>query len=166
MKTTYFFNLLISVLIYSCSSPVNTEITIDSKNYEELGKACFLLGEWQNVSSEGVLTEMWEKQNDSSYSGRSFFIAGKDTSFSERILLQQKGKQLFYIPAVKNQNNGQPVEFLLSEASPTYASFVNPQHDFPSKITYTLVTKDSLVAEISGNVNGKLNTQQFQYKRF
>lgn len=165
MKKAITYVLLATVLLGACTSPVTNESIVGTKTYDELGKAYFMIGEWENASEEGTFTEAWEKQNDSVYSGRSYFITGKDTSFSESISLEQKGNQLFYIPNVKDQNAGQPVEFELSTASPTQLTFDNPQHDFPSKITYTLVTKDSLVAEISGNRDGKANTQQFPMKR-
>lgn len=164
MKKVITFALMVAVLLGACTSTVTNETTI-IKTHDEIGKAYFLLGSWENTSEEGTLTEAWVKQNDSVYSGRSYFIAGKDTSFSESINLEQKGNQLFYIPNVKNQNGGQSVEFKLSASSPTQLVFENPQHDFPSKITYTLITKDSMLAEISGNMNGNANTQQFPMKR-
>ena len=165
MKTTFFLTLLGSVFLSSCGTSGSPETSAAPITYDELGKAYFLLGEWQNITPEGILTEKWERQNDSVYAGSSYFVSGKDTSFSETIKVEQRGNQVFYTPTVHDQNGGLPVEFKLSEASPTYLSFENPQHDFPSKITYTLVTKDSLVAEIFGNMNGKANTQQFPMKR-
>lgn len=165
MITKFCLALLIAVFLISCGSSGSPGTSAVSKTYDELGKAYFLLGEWQNITPEGVLTEKWEQKNDSVYIGSSYFIEGRDTSFSETIRLEQRGNQLLYIPTVTDQNSGQPIEFKLFAASPTYVSFGNPQHDFPSKITYTLVTRDSLVAEISGDMNGKANTQQFPMKR-
>ncbi len=164
MKNICICATLVILFVSSCSDSRISE-TSAVKSDNEIGKAYFLVGNWQNTTPEGVLTETWSKQNDSVLAGQSYFITGKDTSFSETIKLEQRGYELFYIPSVKDQNGGLPIEFKLSAASPTRLIFENPAHDFPSKITYSLVTKDSLVAEISGSVNGKINTQQFLMKR-
>jgi hypothetical protein len=43
--------------------------------------------------------------------------------------------------------------------------FENPAHDFPQFISYTKITTDSLVAEISGTKNGQARKQRFPMKR-
>jgi hypothetical protein len=43
--------------------------------------------------------------------------------------------------------------------------FENSIHDFPQIITYTQITKDSLLAVISGKINGIMNSQDFPMKR-
>jgi Domain of unknown function (DUF6265) len=106
-----------------------------------------------------------EKKNDSTFSGRSNFIAGKDTLSSETISLEQNGGNIFFIPTVKGQNNEQPVKFLLTYSTMNQLVFENPEHDFPQKITYTQITKDSLLAEISGMMAGKQNSQKFPMTR-
>jgi len=94
-------------------------------------------------------------------SGKSFFIKENDTLFSETVRLAQHENDLFYIVTVPNQNEAKPVEFKLTSSTADYLVFENPEHDFPKKITYKLVTKDSLYAEISGD--GK--SQGFPFKK-
>jgi hypothetical protein len=67
------------------------------------------------------------------------------------VRLEQRKNDLFYIVSVPNQNEEQPVAFKLTSSTIDYLVFENPEHDFPKKITYKLVTKDSLYAEISGD---------------
>lgn len=43
--------------------------------------------------------------------------------------------------------------------------FENPMHDFPQIISYTKITCDSLVAQISGEKNGQERKQAFPMKR-
>ena len=43
--------------------------------------------------------------------------------------------------------------------------FENPGHDFPKKISYTKITNDSLVAEISGQQQGKPASEKFAMKK-
>ena len=162
----YFMALAIASTIISCKNSNNTNTTGNTTtNFSELEKANWLLGEWQNNSPEGNATEVWKKENDSTFLGKSYFVIGKDTVSSETISLEQNGKQLFYIPTVKDQNDGQPVKFTLTSTTSNQLVFENPKHDFPQKISYTQITNDSLLAEISGMMNGKQNSQKFPMTR-
>ncbi len=150
----------------SCSCPTKDDLKVAYvKEYSQIEKANWLLGSWQNISKDGALFEIWEKKNDSTLTGKSFFIAGKDTVSSETVSLEQRGDKLFYIPTVKDQNNGQAVKFTLTNSTSNKFVFENPQHDFPTKISYTKINSDSLVAEIWGMPNGKERTEQFPMAR-
>lgn len=137
----------------SCQKKENTEtITQEpiSKTFAQIEKASWLIGEWGNTSKEGVLTETWTKENDSTFLGKTYFITGKDTAFTESIQLMQQNDQLLYIPTVSDQNEGKPVSFTLTTSSENQLVFENKEHDFPQKITYNKITNDSIVAEIYG----------------
>jgi len=143
----FFISLSISCSFFSCnnSKPIET----NSKEFSAIENASWLIGEWQNTSSEGILTETWEKLNDSTYAGKSFFVIGKDTVSSETIRLEQHGKTLLYIPTVNDQNNEQPISFVQTSSSTKQMIFENPKHDFPQLISYRQTNKTALVAEIS-----------------
>jgi hypothetical protein len=130
-------------------------------SYTELEKANWFLGRWENKTPEGTFSEEWKVENDSVLKGESYFINGKDTLFAETVRLEQQKKDLFYIVTVPNQNEEKPVAFKLTSSTADYLVFENPEHDFPKKITYKLVTRDSLYAEISGD--GK--KQGFPFKK-
>lgn len=117
---------------------------------DKLKQASWVLGEWRNNTPKGVLSEVWQVQDDSTYAGKSSFVVGKDTVSSETVALGVRGGKLLYIPTVKNQNNGQPVTFTEKTVTSTEMVFENPAHDFPQRITYTHPSEDSLVAVISG----------------
>ncbi|MNY81490.1 hypothetical protein D3C86_2230780 [compost metagenome] len=53
----------------------------------------------------------------------------------------------------------------MTSATDNKMVFENSKHDFPNKIIYNLVEKDSLIAEISGLKKGKLYTEKFVMKR-
>ena len=89
----------------------------------------------------------------------------KDTIVFETIsLLQEEGK-LSYIPTVKDQNNNMPVRFAQKTISDFSLVFENAAHDFPQIISYTRISKDSLVAEISGIKDGEPLKHTFPMKR-
>jgi Domain of unknown function (DUF6265) len=130
-------------------------------NDKPIEKAQWILGRWEYIDKEGLLTEEWTKQNDSVFVGYSSYVMHGETLFEEQLRLEQRDKQLYYIPTVKNQNGGKAVEFKLTAITANSFVFENPAHDFPQTISYTHPTKDSLVAEISGTENGKFKRQQF-----
>ena len=164
MKTGTKF--LIAVVGLSILCAWTTKQTIDIK------KAEWLIGTWENLpdgkagkTPKGSIYETWSKTNGNEFSGKSYIVKEKDTIVFEKIRLAQEQDGLFYIPTVKNQNNGLPVRFAAKTISKTQLVFENPQHDFPQIISYTKIGADSLVAEISGIKNGQERRQTFSMKR-
>lgn len=133
----------------------------ESAEKDKIKVADWLIGNWENKSPEGVLTENWQKLNDSTFSASSYFIKEKDTIHFESIVLTQKDETLTYIATVKGQNNDKPVSFSATAESDKQLVFENPKHDYPQKITYTKGANNTLTAEISGNLNGKPSSEKF-----
>lgn len=130
-----------------------------------LNDLSWLIGTWKNTDDKGIAYEVWNKENDTLYTGKSFYLKGKDTIPQETMLLRQKGTELLYIPTVVNQNNGEPVQFRLTNITKEEAVFENPTHDFPQKITYRNMGTDSLMASISGTLSGKTRVVLFPMSR-
>lgn len=143
--------LLLLVVISTATGPID--------------RAGWLLGTWSGGRPDRQLLETWVKQDDSTFLGRGSMIKGKDTVLQESVSLQQREGNLYYVPTVTNQNSGKPVRFTMTTINDRQLVFENPAHDFPQKITYTLINPDSLLAEISGTVQGELKKRQFPMKR-
>jgi hypothetical protein len=137
--------------------------TVQQKN--ELSRAEWLIGTWENKTSRGSTYETWNKVSNDEFSGKSYMLKENDTVVFETIRLVREKDRLFYIPTVKNQNNNLPVRFAVKTISDTALVFENPQHDFPKIISYTKINTDALVAEISGTKNGQERKQTFPMKR-
>lgn len=148
--------LVITLTLVSCKKE-------DSKSYTELDRARWFIGNWENITSEGRLSESWIVKNDSTYAAQTYFIGkeNNDTIFSEIVDLMQRGNDLYYIPKFTNNQENKTTEFRMTSASNNFLVFENPNNDFPKKITYKRVNQDSIFAEISGG--GK--TQSFPFKR-
>ena len=155
MKKTI-LSLLIILSFASCQK---------SKEVSKIVAANWLLGNWENKSADGNLLETWKKVNDSVYDGESYFIKGKDTLHFEKIQMKQKGEALFYIATVKGQNNDKPVTFIHNDTIEKQLVFENPKHDFPQKIVYSRITKDSIIIQISGIQQGKPSSERFSMKK-
>jgi len=125
----------------------------------------WLTGTWEQQTARGKVYEQWQQDGDSTLSGKSFALKGKDTMVFETIQLRREGDDWFYIPQVKDQNDGQPVRFRATRLSATEMVFENPEHDFPQVITYRRNGKDALIAEISGTAKGRTRKETFPMKK-
>lgn len=169
MKKTILFASVIalSTAFVSCKKEKNTTIEGEPtvKTYEQLDKAKWLVGEWGSTSKEGNLTETWSQLNDSTLSGKTLFVSGKDTVFTETIEIVQKSDSLYYNTQVSNQNNGKPVSFKNINISDELLIFENRKHDFPQRIAYNRISGDSLIASISGMKEGKESKESYPMKK-
>lgn len=150
--------ILLSLIILIISTSCNNK-------YSKIEKAYWFIGDWENVSDEGSFREIWTKKNDSIYSGLSIVVIEQDTVFYENVSLEQQNDSVFYNVSVKGQNKEQAVSFYLTSSDNNKLVFENPNHDYPSKITYSKVSKDSIVAEIFGLKDGKKITESFPMSR-
>ena len=169
MKPTITFITVITICFTVLSCKENKEATDASpqaKTYVQLEKAEWFLGQWVNKSFDAEFSETWMKENDSVYTGESYFIKySNDTLFAETMKLAETNGKLNMIVTVANQNDAQPVSFEMTLANDTLLIFENPEHDFPNKIAYRRVNNDSIVAQIVGIKDGKEASEQFPFKR-
>jgi Domain of unknown function (DUF6265) len=132
------------------------------KEYEELNKATFLLGEWEKKDSLGVLKENWITVDDSTFAGTSYFIINeKDTVHKESMELMQEGDYLIYRTTIKGENKDEPVPFQMMEEKDSSLVFTNPKHEYPSKISYKLNKDKSVLTTISGTIKGKKSSETY-----
>jgi hypothetical protein len=153
-KTTL---LLLLSVFFSCKNDANKNDKIKSTQW--------LIGKWENKSADGNLEETWKKVNDSTFQATSYFIKEGDTLHYETVTLQQNGEDLNYNATVKGQNDDKAVTFKLNTEIEKQLVFENLKHDYPQKISYTQITKDSLLAKITGIIDGKSTSEQFPMKK-
>ncbi|RZJ65187.1 MAG: hypothetical protein EOO50_14850 [Flavobacterium sp.] len=112
---------LAAVAIVSCDKKKDETTSNENLKTEtvrqSLEGANWLVGSWQDVSDEGMLTETWKTETDSSLAGKTIFLVGKDTAFTENIKLVSRNGSLVYITAVSDQNDGKAIEFPLKSAT-------------------------------------------------
>ena len=136
------------------------------KDYDELEKANWLLGEWEKTDSLGTLKEIWTEYDDSTYVGESYYIINKkDTLHNEKIELMQTGEHLIYSATIKGENNDEPIPYQMTTDEDSLVVFENPKHNFPQKIEYKLAKNNVLTAKISGKLKGKATSQSYPLKR-
>ncbi len=130
--------------------------------YEELEKAKFLLGDWEKTDSIGTLIEIWKTQNDSTFTGKSFFVINKDTIRKETIEMVQDKEHLLYTSTIIGENNDEPIPYQLTKSTDSLLVFENPKYNFPKKITYKLTGEKRITATISGILKGQNSSESYQ----
>ena len=110
----------------------------------------WMLGHWVNKSDLVKLHETWTKVDAKKYQGISYSITNSDTTIFEKMEIVLISDSMFFIATVINENNNLPVRFYCTKNTESTIEFKNPEHDFPTKIKYTLLKKDLLVAVVSG----------------
>ena len=124
-----------------------------------------LPGLWKMETRRGPLYEEWKTSGENKLSGRSYKVNNADTMVLERVELFLQGGNIIYSPVVTGQNSGQAVQFKLSQLSGSKYVFENATHDYPQRVIYHFITKDSVHARIEGTKNGKDMGSDFLYSR-
>lgn len=119
----------------------------------DLRELYWLADDWTMIQNGETTSshETWRRVNDSLFRGEGYeLMPGADTAVLENIDLAVKDGGIFYMPAVKGQNEGQPVPFRMVSCRDQEVVFENPEHDFPQRISYRLHGMDTLIARIEG----------------
>lgn len=126
----------------------------------------WLEGTWSMKMKRGTIIETWQKVNDSSLVGSSKMSAlSGDERVLENLELVYTSGIYYYVSAVNGQNNNQPVRFRITSYSEGGFVAENPEHDFPKRITYQLINKDSVHAFIDGGPQQPEKKSDFYYSR-
>ena len=130
----------------------------------EIDRLAFIAGCWTLTRPNGTkIEEQWLAPAGGAMLGVSRSV--RDGKLREyefvRILPAADGKlQFVAIPSGQAES-----AFPVKEIGDNTVTFENPQHDFPQRILYRLVDKDTLVAQIEGSVGGQARSADFPYKR-
>jgi hypothetical protein len=87
---------------------------------------------------------------------------GKTIAYEHLRLQQTDGDTIEYVARPSGQAEA---SFRLLTYEHLTATFENLRHDFPQRITYQLVSPDSLLARIEGTIDGKIRRSEFPYRR-
>ena len=135
------------LLLFSCSSPKKTESS-------ELLLPSWLEGSWvrTNDGQAKITYEQWTKTSDKEYAGLGYTISidssifEPDTVFMEQMrILAINDTLALEITGV----NASSTLFKFIDQTDTSFVCVNPENEFPKKISYTF-NDDHIVAVISG----------------
>lgn len=155
LKTTSILALV--WLFFSCNKSQN--------EVDKLTHSQWLLGKWECKLADGILLENWSKVNDSTFSGQSLFLKGKDTIHNESIVLQLVAENLKFQTIIKGQNNNDPIVFTLNNSIENNLLFENLLNDYPQKISYKSISEKQFQLKISGIEEGKNKSENYLFKK-
>ena len=161
MKNTTFAYLILMMLFgVSCGtsdrdSDGTTDFPMDK-----------LVGKWENISKKNQHIEEWEMMNNDHFKGKGFVISEGDTVFIEQLELKpDEAGKLTYFAQVSNQNDAQTIPFGLVSNSTEELVFENPEHGFPQRIAYRMVSNVEMMVYIEGEMGGKSERKEFYFLR-
>jgi len=123
---------------------------------ENLNKLNFLEGTWKIESKENY--ETWKVINKTELEGSSYKIRADKKTITEYLTIKEVEGKIIYTAKVLDQNNAQPIGFVLNNEVKNKISFENLTHDFPKKIQYTKLDENTLFVEVLGE-----NDKGFSY---
>ena len=127
----------------------------------------WLEGSWTMKTKRGSIMETWLPLNDSTIGGESmsFSLTGQ-SKVLENLTLAYRDNAYYYISKVNGQNNNEAVRFKITSHSENGFVAENPGHDFPKRITYKMINKDSVHAFIDGGPSLPDKKSDFYYSRY
>ena len=124
-----------------------------------------LAGSWEDVNRDNKFYEQWEHLGDNHMLGQGFVLSGSDTVFIEQLEITQKGNDLYYIVNLSGASQSSAVEFRMTEMTNDQVTFENPNHDFPKKISYKLISIGEMEVFLNGMENGTFGEDRFSFVR-
>ena len=92
----------------------------------------WLLGSWKREGPSGATFEQWQQLNEFTIEGRGYFMVNGDTMVTEKMRIEQRGENVYYIVAL--DTNLRPIKFRLRSSSPGELIFENKSNEFPKEI--------------------------------
>ena len=138
--------LLATVLTFILLAETPPADIAPAKAPASIESLAFMAGHWSSTDPEGGLSEeLWLPPAGGLMVGVNRSVSPKGAMF-EFLRIETKPAGVFYVAM---PGGGLPTPFRLTASTATSATFENPQHDFPKRITYRR-DGDTLVARIDG----------------
>lgn len=142
-------------------------ITVISCSQSKQTNFHWLSGEWLIKDSGNCASEKWSFDEKEVYSGVSTSGPSVDSLKPFEVVTIKKNTEGKFVYQVQSSTNKQepPVDFVINAS--TDSSFIaeNPQHDYPKRIGYNLITKDSIVAFIDNGKDSVDSRMFFHYRK-
>jgi hypothetical protein len=147
------------VFLAACSS--------EQKQSEPLIQAAkpirWISGNYTLKSQYGNYCESWQKIDSVTYYGSGYFMDSTniDTLFEQRMKLFQTADVVHLFFNVKNQNDNKDVEFRLTKQENKTFTFENAFRDYPSIVTYKILSDTTVNVVMRGFKEGKEKKEDF-----
>lgn len=92
----------------------------------------WILGSWKREGPSGATFEQWRQLDEFTIEGRGYFTVNGDTMVAEKMRIEQRGENVYYIVAL--DTNLRPIKFRLRSRNPGELIFENKKNSFPKEI--------------------------------
>jgi hypothetical protein len=145
-----------------------TLITSANPVVDKVTQLAWMAGDWQCKLADGTtFQETWLPPLGGTMQGVGRNIRAGNVVFMEFLSIEadKDGNPIMYIMlGAPSKGEKKPVQFKLTSLTEKEALFEWPEHDFPSMITYSRKTKSSLLCRLTGNVKGKEEHEDYDFK--
>jgi uncharacterized protein DUF6265 len=123
----------------------------------------WLEGKWVGTSQGLKFFEEWQPLKGNLLAGAGWALSDQDTVFFEKVRIEQRGEDLFYIASV--DGNDGDVDFKFTGYKNDSMVFENPKHDFPQRVVYFRNPDGKLYACVDGKDKGTFTRIEFSYQK-
>lgn len=127
-----------------------------------LADLTWLTGSWTSTTDNVRSEEHWTQAAAGTMFGINRTMRDGKTVFFEYLRIEVRDTGVFYLASPAGRNP--PTEFRMVSCENHKAAFENPEHDFPTRITYWL-DGDTLHATAEGTIRGTMRSEVFQWQR-
>jgi hypothetical protein len=128
----------------------------------------WMSGDWSCPIWGGTFEESWSFANGGTMQGTGRLIKDGNTTMMEFMAIEpdKDGRLVMWIiPSKISKPDLRSTPFTLSKGSASVAVWENANNDFPSKITYTSKSKNSMECVIEGKMGDKPAREVFNFTR-
>lgn len=156
----HIFNCIVVLFFLTACSDQSQD---ETKSLDKVSSFEWISGNYRLISNYGNYTEKWKKVDSLTYFGLGYFLDNDnhDTLFRQRMKLMQTAEGVFMYFNVKNQNDNKDVEFRLTKQERKLFTFENPFRDYPSIVTYKILSDTTVNVVMLGFKNGKEKKEDF-----
>ena len=146
MNSRYcFFLLTVFFIFFSVISYAQDSSSVDDVEW--------IVGCWKSTNSKYEAREHWMPPNGKMMVGMSHTVSKNMTVGYEYLRIEEQDGKLVYIA---NPSGQEEAPFYQAEITDKKMVFVNPDHDFPQRITYYLLNDGSIHARVEAEKDGEL----------
>ena len=160
MNTVKPYSVVLMILIVA--SLMTSIATMQGPAKQDVSILSWMSGTWVEVIGQTEMEEQWTTPKGGSLLGVHRDVrAGRTISF-EFMRIQQDADGITFW----GSPGGKPaVPFRAIEVTSQRVTFENKEHDFPQRVIYWLTADEMLHAKIEGTMNGKLESEEWAWKK-
>jgi hypothetical protein len=146
--------LLLMAFLSNChqnSNPASQKLTVKL----EFQKMAWLEGLWSNPDDSIPSFTLWQRSNDSLFSGSCWEMKAKDSIPSEIHEISAVNEDILLSLEIFGKNDGTPDEYKLLSNKNGEHVFESTGKDFPQRIIYKLQPDGSLYIRMEGITEGE-----------